>query len=43
MPQENKRACLRLEQCKHYMKLLGIQESDLVSCSYSDLLTGDNK
>lgn len=27
-----------LRQCQDYMKLLGIEESDLVSCSYSDLL-----
>ena len=28
-----------LQQCEHYMSLLGIRKSDLVSCSYSDLLT----
>jgi len=27
-----------LQQCQDYMKLLGIKEADLVSCSYSDLL-----
>lgn len=27
-----------LQQCQDYMKLLGIEEADLVSCSYSDLL-----
>lgn len=27
-----------LQQCQHYMKLLGIQETELISCSYSDLL-----
>jgi len=27
-----------LLQCQDYMKLLGIEEKDLVSCSYSDLL-----
>lgn len=26
------------DQCKEYMKLLGIFDADLVSCSYSDLL-----
>ena len=28
----------RLEQCKFYSKLFGIEKKDLVSCSYSDLL-----
>lgn len=27
-----------LQQCHYYMRLLGIQEADLISCSYSDLL-----
>lgn len=27
-----------LKQCRHYMKVLGIKDEDLVSCSYSDLL-----
>ncbi len=27
-----------LEQCNRYMELFGINKSDLVSCSYSDLL-----
>lgn len=27
-----------LQQCQDYMKLLGIPETDLISCSYSDLL-----
>ncbi len=27
-----------LEQCKNYMELFGIKKSDLVSCSYGDLL-----
>lgn len=27
-----------LKQCQDYMDILGIQEADLVSCSYSDLL-----
>ena len=27
-----------LEQCQHYMGLLGINEKELISCSYSDLL-----
>ncbi len=27
-----------LKQCEQYMGLLGIQKSDLISCSYSDLL-----
>lgn len=27
-----------LQQCQQYMQLLGIQEADLISCSYSDLL-----
>lgn len=26
------------QQCQDYMTLLGIQETDLISCSYSDLL-----
>lgn len=28
------------EQCRHYMELFGIQETDLVEVSYSDLLGG---
>lgn len=27
-------------QCKEYMKLLGIADTDLISCSYSDLILG---
>ncbi len=27
------------EQCANYMKLLGIQDKDLIHCSYSDLLS----
>ena len=27
-----------LEQCNHYLRLFKIKESDLVDCSYSDLL-----
>ncbi len=27
-----------LQQCQDYMKLLGIPKTDLISCSYSDLL-----
>ena len=27
-----------LQQCKEYIKLLGIKKNDLISCSYSDLL-----
>lgn len=27
-----------LQQCQHYMEVLGIEEEDLVTCSYSDLL-----
>lgn len=29
-----------LQQCEHYMKLLGIKDEDLMSCSYSDILLG---
>lgn len=31
-----------LEQCNEYIGLLGIQEEDLLSCSYSDLLMERN-
>ncbi|MCD6365857.1 MAG: CYTH domain-containing protein [Planctomycetes bacterium] len=26
-----------LEQCRHYMRLLGIRKADLIDCSYSDM------
>ena len=29
-----------LSQCEEYMKILGIQPDDLISCSYSDMLLG---
>ena len=32
-----------LQQCEYYIKLLGIKNEDLVSCSYSDLLMEDKK
>ncbi|RLG15928.1 adenylate cyclase [Candidatus Pacearchaeota archaeon] len=32
-----------LKQCRHYQKLFGIDEKNLISCSYSDLLIEKNK
>lgn len=29
-------------QCSHYMRLLGIQDTDLIDRSYSDMLLGDH-
>ena len=29
-----------LEQCRHYVKLFGLEEQDMVSVSYSDLMMG---
>ncbi|OGJ12457.1 adenylate cyclase [Candidatus Pacearchaeota archaeon RBG_19FT_COMBO_34_9] len=32
-----------LKQCRYYMKLLGIEQKDLIDCSYSDMFLREDK